>query len=241
MRVTETTSPKEFIDNFKRNRPPTTSLEQFLPFAAAFLSCVDGEVHENEIKKIHDIGKKFLGKNFNKKQLYESFESLSVLLDTADEIVYSKWESVTLDTFSKMNLSSEGEKQALLAFFCELAFADGSVHKKEVQFIDKLSDAINFNNPFELVADHEQENTPSIEPEWHFNNRRASGLAAKMLSDTLIKNGLVLEERRKECLKVATSVVTENVKESNSLLARNKKLRKRAFVHLSKKILEKLS
>jgi hypothetical protein len=51
MRVTKTTSPKEFIDNFKRNRPPTTSLEQFLPFAAAFLSCVDGEVHENEIKK----------------------------------------------------------------------------------------------------------------------------------------------------------------------------------------------
>ena len=118
------------------------------------MSCVDGEVHESEIEKIHEIGKKFLGKKFNKKQLVKAFKDLSPLLTGADEIVFTKWEALTLETFSKMNLSSEGEKQALLAFFCELAFADGLVHKKEVQFIDKLSDAINFKNFTALCVDY---------------------------------------------------------------------------------------
>ena len=45
------TEAKIFIDNFKRNRPPTASLAQFLPFAAAFMALVDGEIHESEIEK----------------------------------------------------------------------------------------------------------------------------------------------------------------------------------------------
>ena len=69
---------------------------------------------------------------------------MSRLLTKSDESALKKWEIMTLETFAKMNLSSEGEKQALLAFFCELAFADGSIHKKEAQFVDRLSDAINF-------------------------------------------------------------------------------------------------
>lgn len=234
------TSPKVFIDNFKRNRPPSASLTEFLPFAAAFMSCIDGEVHESEVEKIHEVGKKFLGKNFNKKQLSRALKDLSPLLNGADETVLKKWEALTLDTFSKMNLSSEGEKQALLAFFCELAFADGLVHKKELRFIDKLSDAINFKNPFELVAENESANNQSKVSEWQLTNDQASGMMAKMLSDAMIKIGHVPEERKKECLVVASSIVIAHKEKTSVLLSNNKKLRRDAFLFLSRKIKEKL-
>ncbi len=205
------------------------------------MSCVDGEVHENEVEKIHDIGKKFLGKNFDKKQLVKAFKDLSPLLTGADEIIFTKWEALTLETFSKMNLSSEGEKQALLAFFCELAFADGLVHKKEVQFIDKLSDAINFKNPFELGADNKSDYKISKTSEWQLSNPKPPSMVAKMLSDAMIKVGHVQEERRNECLKAASSIVIANKDKSSVLFSNDKKLRRDAFLYLSRKIIERLS
>ena len=113
------------------------------------------------------------------------------MLADADDLVFNKWEALTLDTFSKMNLSSEGEKQALLAFFCELAFADGSVHKKEAIFVEKLSTAIHFQNPFELVADDQPDKKIPKTPGWQLESSEAFGMVAKMLSDGIIQAGLV--------------------------------------------------
>ena len=240
MELIRDTEAKIFIDNFKRNRPPTTSLKQFLPFAAAFMALIDGELHESEIEKIHEIGKKFLGKKFSKKQLDQAFEEISQLLTDADDIVFNKWEALTLDTFSKMNLSSEGEKQALLAFFCELAFADGSVHKKEANFVEKLSTAIHFQNPFELVADDQQDEKISKTPGWQLESSEAFGMGAKMLSDGLIKAGLVSKKRRHECLAIASEVVLANKEKSAALLDGNDVFRRDVFLNFSKQILSKL-
>ena len=78
-------SSKEIIDSFKRNRPATASLIQFLPVAAAFMACVDGEVQESEIKKINELGKKFLGKKFSKKALMQAVKDVTRLLANFDE------------------------------------------------------------------------------------------------------------------------------------------------------------
>ena len=231
------TEAKIFIDNFKRNRPPAASLTQFLPFAAAFMALVDGEIHESEIEKIHEIGKKFLGKKFSKKQLDQAFEEISRLLADADDLVFNKWEALTLDTFSKMNLSSEGEKQALLAFFCELAFADGSVHKKEANFVEKLSTAIHFQNPFELVAD-DQPNKKT--PGWQLESSEAFGMVAKILSDGIIQAGLVSKKRRHECLAIASEIVLANKEKSAALLDGDDVSRRDVFLNFSKQILSKL-
>ena len=66
--------------------------------------------------------------------------------------------------FLRMKLPSEGKKQALLAFLCELKFADGSVHLKDVQFFAKLSDPINFKKLFEPVFDNKLNKNPEIIP-----------------------------------------------------------------------------
>ena len=240
LKLIRDTEAKIFIDNFKRNRPPTASLTQFLPFAAAFMALVDGEIHESEIRKIHEIGKKFLGKKFSKKQLDQAFEEISQLLTDADDIVFNKWEALTIDTFSKMNLSSEGEKQALLAFFCELAFADGSVHKKEAEFVEKLSDAINFQNPFELVADDRPDKKISKTPGWHLKSSEAFGMLAKMLSDGIIQAGLVSKKRRHECLAIASEIVLANKEKSAALLDGDDVFRRDVFLNFSKQILSKL-
>ena len=234
------TKAKIFIDNFKRNRPPTVSLTQFLPFAAAFMALVDGEVHESEIKKIDEIGKKFLGKKFSKKKLDQAFKEISQLLTDADDIVFNKWEALILDTFSKMNLSSEGEKQALLAFFCELAFADGLVHKKEANFVEKLSTAIHFQNPFELVADDQPDNKISKTSGWQLESSEAFGMVAKMLSDGIIQAGLVSKKRRHECLAIASEIVLANKEKSAALLDGDDVSRRDVFLNFSKQILSKL-
>lgn len=234
------TEAKIFIDNFRRNRPPTASLAQFLPFAAAFMALVDGEIHESEIEKIHEIGKKFLGKKFSKKQLDQAFEEISQLLADADDLVFNKWEALTLDTFSKMNLSSEGEKQALLAFFCELAFADGSVHKKEANFVEKLSAAIHFQNPFELVADDQPDKKISKPPGWQLESSEAFGMVVKMLSDGIIKAGHVSKKRKHECLAIASEIVLANKEKSAALLDSDDVSRRDVFLSFSKQILSKL-
>ena len=234
------TEAKIFMDNFRRNRPPTASLAQFLPFAAAFMALVDGEIHESEIEKIHEIGKKFLGKNFSKKQLDQAFEEISRLLTDADDLVFNKWEALTLDTFSKMDLSSEGEKQALLAFFCELAFADGSVHKKEANFVEKLSTAIHFQNPFELVADDQPDKKIPKTPGWQLESSEAFGMVAKMLSDGIIQAGLVSKKRRHECLAIASEIVLANKEKSAALLNSDDVSRRDVFLNFSKQILSKL-
>ena len=234
------TEAKIFIDNFKRNRPPAASLTQFLPFAAAFMALVDGEIHESEIEKIHEIGKKFLGKKFSKKQLDQAFEEISRLLTDADDLVFNKWEALTLDTFSKMDLSSEGEKQALLAFFCELAFADGSVHKKEAIFVEKLSTAIHFQNPFELVADDQPDKKIPNPPGWQLESSEAFGMVVKMLSDGIIQAGHVSKKRKHECLAIASEIVLANKEKSAALLDSDDVSRRDVFLSFSKQILSKL-
>ncbi len=81
-------SSKKIIDNFKRSRPATATLIQFLPFAAAFMACVDGEVQESEIRKINDLGKKFLGKKFSNKALMQAVKDVSRLLANFDESIF---------------------------------------------------------------------------------------------------------------------------------------------------------
>ena len=227
-------SSKKIIDNFKRSRPATATLVQFLPFAAAFMACVDGEVQESEIRKINDLGKKFLGKKFSNKALMQAVKDVSRLLANFDESIFKKWEILTLETFSKMNLSSEGEKQALLAFFCELAFADGSVHKKEAQFVDKLSDAINFKNPFELEVDVDSEKNHLKVSPWHLEGTESFGLMVKMLTDVMIKHGFIPIERRQECLLTSSRVLTANPDKSMALLGDDVGARKEAFLCFSK-------
>ena len=91
----------KFIENFKRSRPATGSLIEFLPFAAAFMCCIDGEISESEIEKINELGKKFLGKKFARKELIQAIEVVSRLLANFDETTLKKWEILTLETFSK--------------------------------------------------------------------------------------------------------------------------------------------
>ncbi len=229
-------SSKKFIDNFKRSRPATGSLIQFLPFAAALMSCIDGEVHESEIKKINELGRKFLGKKFSKKNFIQAVEEVSRLLTNSGESGLKKWEILTLETFAKMNLSSEGEKQALLAFFCELAFADGSIHKKEAQFVDRLSDAINFKNPFELYVDVDPEKNQLKMSRWHAEGTASVGMVVKILTDVMIQSGIVSVERRPECLVASMRVVTANKQKSMVLLGNDEDARKDAFLYFSKEI-----
>ena len=229
-------SSKKFIDNFKRSRPATASLTQFLPFAAALMSSIDGEVHESEINKIDELGRKFLGKKFSKKELTQAVEEVSRLLTNSDESALKKWEIMTLETFAKMNLSSEGEKQALLAFFCELAFADGSIHKKEAQFVDRLSDAINFKNPFELYVDVDPEKTQLKIFSWHPEGTASSSMVVKILTDVMIQSGIVSVERKPECLVASMRVVTANKQKSMDLLGEDRNARKDAFLYFSREI-----
>ena len=135
-----------------------------------------------------------------------------------------------------MNLSSEGEKQALLAFFCELAFADGSVHEKEAQFVDKLSDAINFKNPFELDVDVDSEKNHLKVSPWHLEGTKSFGLMVKMLTDVMIKHGFIPIERRQECLLTSSRVLTANPNKSMALLGDDEGTRKDAFLCFSKEI-----
>lgn len=63
---------------------------------------------------------------------------------------------------------------------------DGSVHKKEVQFINKLSDAIDFKSLFDLVVDDEKENTPLITNGWKLHDPQAPVMVAKTILDTMM-------------------------------------------------------
>ena len=226
----------KFIDNFRRSRPASANLIQFLPFAAAFMCCIDGELSKSEIEKISELGKKFLGKKFAKKELNQAVEDVSRLLANFDETIVKKWETLTLETFSKMNLSSEGEKQALLAFFCELAFADGSVHKKEAQFVDKLSEAINFKNPFELQIDNDPKKNHLEIARWYTAGTDSLGMIVKILTDVLLQSGVIPAEKKQECLVALSRVVTANAEMSKALLGENKVARKEAFLYFSEEM-----
>ncbi len=230
----------KFIDNFKRSRPASANLVQFLPFAAAFMCCIDGEISESEIEKISELGKKFLGKKFAKKELIQAVEEVSRLLANFDKTIFEKWEALTLETFSKMNLSSEGEKQALLAFFCELAFADGSVHIKEAQFVDQLSAAINFENPFELQIDNDPKKNHFEMSCWYLEGTVSQGMVVKLLTDVLVQSGFIPVKKRQECLIASARVVTANAEMSMALLGDNKDARKKAFSYFSKEIRNEL-
>ena len=228
-------STKDIIDGFSRDTEIDGGLKKLLPVATAFMCCIDGDVDAAERNRVAQLGKKFLGRQFIKKDFEQAIDDLSSALSGFDQSRLGDFEDILIRSFSGFTFSSDKEKHALIALFCEIAHADGSVHENEVRFIDRLSDAIEFENPFKLdVTSQTQKSLPVSDA--FLEGAEAFALVSRMLTDAMIEGGMVPKERRTECLMVATRVVTQNMKSAIALMDKDDVARGIAFLELTKAI-----
>jgi uncharacterized tellurite resistance protein B-like protein len=232
-------SSKEVIDKFKSGKSVDDALKKFLPIAVAFICCVDGDVDNKEKERVGTLGKKFLGSQFVKKDFMEAIEDLSILLRGLNSDAKAKFEDGIIGTFSRSKFSSNGEKKALVAMLCEIALADGSLHENEVRFIDRVSEAINFENPFQLkIDDQKKPSIPDTDPLSEGVN--AFAFVGKMLADSIIQSGIVPKSKQSECYLAATRVVVQNMELSMALLGEKENARLQACVDLTRLIQNEL-
>ena len=163
------------------------------------------------------------------------------MLASADETTFLKWENLTLKAFSGISFSSEEEKQALIALFCEVAYADGSVHEKETQFIDKISDAIGFENPFEIRTDENTDKSELNVTSSFGQAAEAFSMLAKMITDALIESGVVPVNRRLECQMVAGRLLLKNTEKAIAIASADDFARMESFLFFSEKIVSLLN
>ena len=124
-------------------------------------------------------------------------------------------------------------KASAVGIFLWVSVCDGSVHKKEAIFVEKLSTAIHFQNPFELVADDQ--------PDKKFQN---AWMAARELWGIWhgSKNALRWNNTGWSCLKKKTwvfgdsiEIVLANKEKSAALLNSDDVSRRDVFLNFSNK------
>lgn len=225
------------IEKFENELRAKKALEGFLPIAFAIFCCIDGEVHQEEIKEANRLGKKFLGEKFDSKEFEQSVKNMSYVLSTAGQEIFSKWESLIVEWISKIGIESKKERELVVALFCEVAFADGEVHQAEARMIDKISDALRVSGTFDISPDNSEVKNNLEGADEFLAASESFGFVAKLLVDTLIQTGEVPNHRKSECLAVATRAVIQDMESAANLLNYDKMLQVDGFLKLRETIL----